>query len=74
MTHMMNIVRLQITLDDVQPLVMRRVAARLRLRLDRRHAVIRAAMGWTDSHLTDSHLWEFRAGGAGWGYSRSRLG
>lgn len=57
-----DIVRLKITLDDVEPLVMRRVAVRIGIRLDRLHAVIQAAMGWTNAHL-----WEFRAGGTGWG-------
>ena len=39
--------------------------ARLRIILndvDRLHEVVQAAMGWTDTHL-----YEFRAGGAGWG-------
>ncbi len=34
----------------------------LKLRLDRLHDVIQAAMGWTDTHL-----YEFRVGDAGWG-------
>ena len=41
---------------------MRHIEVPLKSRLDRLHEVIQAAMGWTDSHL-----WEFRAGGAGWG-------
>lgn len=57
-----DIVRLKVTLDDVEPLVMRRIVVRIGIRLDRLHAVIQAAMGWTNSHL-----WEFRAGGSGWG-------
>lgn len=53
---------LKITLDDVQPSVMRRVVVPADMRLDRLHLVIQSAMGWTNSHL-----YEFRIGGAGWG-------
>jgi hypothetical protein len=48
--------------DDVEPKVMRRVEVPLSIRLDRLHAVLQAALGWTNSHL-----WELRAGGTGWG-------
>ena len=57
-----SIVRLKITLDDVKPVVMRRITVRFGVRLDRLHTIVQAAMGWTNSHL-----WEFRAGGTGWG-------
>ncbi len=57
----MNIARLKITLDDVQPKVLRRVEVPFDLRLDRLHLVIQAAMGWTNSHL-----YEFRIGDIGW--------
>ncbi|MBV9511441.1 MAG: plasmid pRiA4b ORF-3 family protein [Caulobacteraceae bacterium] len=53
---------LKITLDDVEPTVMRRVVVPADIRLDRLHLIIQAAMGWTNSHL-----YEFRIGGAGWG-------
>jgi hypothetical protein len=53
---------LKITLDDVEPTVMRRIVVPADIRLDRLHLVIQAAMGWTNSHL-----YEFRIGGAGWG-------
>lgn len=53
---------LKITLDDVRPTVMRRIVVPANIRLDRLHLVIQAAMGWTNSHL-----YEFRIGGAGWG-------
>jgi hypothetical protein len=56
------IARLKITLDDVEPAVQRRVEVPLNIRLDRLHLVFQAAMGWTNSHL-----YEIRAGGAGWG-------
>lgn len=62
MTSRTDLARLKITLDDVEPVVLRRVVVRLGIRLDRLHAVMQAAMGWTNSHL-----WEFRARGTGWG-------
>ena len=43
-------------------MVLRRIEVPLGIRLDRLHLVIQAAMGWTDSHL-----YEIRAGDAGWG-------
>ena len=55
------IARLKVTLEDVEPAVMRRLDVPLRIRLDRLHLVLQAAMGWTNSHL-----YEFRAGGASW--------
>lgn len=41
---------------------MRQIEVPLKIRLDRLHEVVQAAMGWSDTHL-----YEFRAGGAGWG-------
>lgn len=41
---------------------MRRITVRFGVRLARLHKIIQAAMGWSSSHL-----WEFRAGGTGWG-------
>jgi hypothetical protein len=55
-------IRLKITLDDVKPVVMRRVVVPIAIRLDRLHAVMQATMGWTNSHL-----WEFRVGETGFG-------
>ena len=57
-----SIARLKITLDDVEPMVLRRIEVPLAIRLDRLHLVIQAAMGWTDSHL-----YEIRTGDVGWG-------
>lgn len=57
-----TIARLKITLDDIEPAVVRRVEVPFNVRLDRLHLVLQAAMGWTNSHL-----YEIRAGGAGWG-------
>ena len=62
MTSSPPIARLKITLDEVEPAVVRRLEVPLDLRLDRLHLVLQAALGWTNSHL-----WEFRAGDLGWG-------
>ena len=56
------IARLRIILNDVDPQPMRQIEVPLKIRLDRLHEVVQAAMGWTDTHL-----YEFHAGGAGWG-------
>jgi Plasmid pRiA4b ORF-3-like protein len=53
---------LRVTLDDVEPKVMRRIVVPANIRLDRLHLIIQAVMGWTNSHL-----YEFRIGDAGWG-------
>ena len=45
------IARLNITLDDVKPAVLRRVEVPFNIRLDRLHLAIQAAMGWTNTHL-----------------------
>ena len=57
-----TIARLKITLDDVEPGVLRRIEVPLSLRLDRLHLTIQAAMSWTNSHL-----YEIRARDVGWG-------
>jgi hypothetical protein len=56
-----TIARLKITLDDVKPVVLRRVEVPFDIKLDRLHLTIQAAMGWTNSHL-----YELRAGDVGW--------
>jgi hypothetical protein len=56
-----TIARLKITLNRVKPAVVRRVEVPFDIRLDRLHATIQAAMGWTNSHL-----YEIRAGDVGW--------
>ena len=56
------VARLKVTLSDVEPQVLRRFDVPLKIKLHRLHDVIQAAMGWTDSHL-----YEFRAGGSDWG-------
>ena len=47
---------LRIELEDIEPLIWRRVAVRTSMNLKAVHSVIQAAMGWLDSHL-----WEFTA-------------
>jgi len=59
---MTEIARLRITLNDVEPQAMRQIEVPLKIRLDRLHEVVQVAMGWTNTHL-----YEFRAGAAGWG-------
>jgi Plasmid pRiA4b ORF-3-like protein len=56
-----GIARLKITLDDVKPVVLRRVDVPFDIKLDRLHLTIQAAMRWTNSHL-----YELRAGDVGW--------
>jgi hypothetical protein len=60
--RMTLVARLKVTLSDVEPQVLRRFDVPLKIKLSRLHDVIQAAMGWTDTHL-----YEFRAGGVGWG-------
>ena len=55
-------VRIQVTLKEVKPEVMRRLVVPVNLRLDRLHLTLQAAFGWTNSHL-----FEFHAGEARWG-------
>ena len=59
------VARLKVTLSDVEPEVLRRFDVPLKIKLNRLHDVIQAAMGWTDTHL-----YEFRAAGVGWGVPR----
>jgi hypothetical protein len=55
-------VRINVTIKDVKPEVMRRLVVPVTLRLDRLHLTLQAAFGWTNSHL-----FEFHAGEARWG-------
>jgi hypothetical protein len=56
------VVRLKMVLGDVTPKVERWLVVPQKIRLDRLHDVIQAAMGWTNSHL-----WEFRTKDCEWG-------
>lgn len=57
-----QIARLKITLDRVEPTVMRRVVVPLSIRLDRLHTLLQVAMGWSGSHL-----WAILARDIEWG-------
>ena len=59
MTGPDEIAVLRIELEDIEPLIWRRVAMPISMNLKALHRVIQAAMGWLDYHL-----WEFTAGGA----------
>ncbi|HYA74274.1 MAG TPA: plasmid pRiA4b ORF-3 family protein [Roseiarcus sp.] len=57
-----TILRLKVTLDDVEPKVLRRIEVPADIKLDRLHLTLQAALGWTNSHL-----FEIRARDTGWG-------
>lgn len=54
---MSDIARLKITLDEVEPVVLRKIEVPLDIKLDKLHGIVQAAMGWEDYHL-----YEFRVG------------
>jgi hypothetical protein len=56
MTTSDDIAILRIELEDIEPLIWRRVAVRTSMTLKALHSVIQATMGWLDCHL-----WEFSA-------------
>ena len=58
----MIILRLRVTLEDVEPIALRRIEVPETMRLDRLHLVLQAAMPWQNYHL-----WEFEAGKTRWG-------
>jgi hypothetical protein len=57
-----SILRLRVTLEDIEPTVLRRIEIPEAMRLDRLHLVLQAAMPWQNYHL-----WECDAGGTRWG-------
>jgi hypothetical protein len=57
-----TIVRLKVTLNDVEPKVLRRIEVPADIKLDRLHLILQAALGWTNSHL-----YEIRAKDVGFG-------
>ena len=63
------IARLKVTLEDVEPAVVRRLEVPFGIRLDRLHAVLQASLGWSNSHF-----WEFRAADVGWGIPDQQWG
>jgi hypothetical protein len=58
----MTIARLKITLDDVEPIVVRRIEVPFDIKLSDLHLVIQHAMPWWNYHL-----YEFRARNHRWG-------
>ena len=59
------IARLKVTLDYVEPLVMRRIEVPVDIRLDRLHLALQAAMGWETYHLWEFHVRSVRFGPPG---------
>jgi len=57
------IARLKVTLDHVEPKVLRRIEVPADIKLDRLHLTLQAALGWTNSHL-----YEIRAKDVGFGF------
>ena len=57
-----GIAHLKLTLDEVEPPVLRRIEVPLTIRLDRLHSALQAAMGWTDSHLYEIRVRDVRWG------------
>lgn len=57
-----SVLQLRITLEDVRPVIWRRLLVPGGVRLNRLHDMFQAAMGWTDSHLH-----QFRIEGARYG-------
>ena len=57
-----RVLQLRITLEEIRPVIWRRVLVPGRVRLNRLHDMFQAAMGWTDSHLH-----QFRVDGALYG-------
>ena len=57
-----TIARIKVTLNDVEPEILRRIEVPFDIRLDRLHLTIQAAMGWTNTHL-----YEIRGRDVGWG-------
>ena len=62
MSRVDDVAVLRIELEDIEPLIWRRVAVRTSMNLKAVHRVIQAAMGWLDYHL-----WEFAANGQKYG-------
>lgn len=62
MTAASSIARLEVTLDDVEPAVVRCLDVPLDIRLDRLHLTLQSAFGWMGGHL-----WEFHVREVEWG-------
>jgi hypothetical protein len=57
-----SVLRLRVTLEDIEPTVIRRLEVPETMRLDRLHLVLQAAMPWQTYHL-----WKVQAGETRWG-------
>ncbi len=58
----MTAATIKVTLDDVEPKVVRRTEASFAIRLERLHLILQAALGWSNSHP-----YEIQVADAGWG-------
>jgi hypothetical protein len=59
---MVDVARLRVEIDEVEPRVVRRVEVPLSIRLDDLHFVLQIAIGWQNCHP-----FEFRIGDEAWG-------
>ncbi len=58
----MRIIEIKVTLNDIEPKVIRILQVPADIRLDRLHLTLQAALGWTNSHL-----YMFEAARTTWG-------
>jgi len=56
-----SIARPNVTLDDVEPTVMRRLEVQLAMTKDRLHIVLKVILGWTNSHPYEFRIKELWA-------------
>ena len=60
-----NAVQIYVALEDIEPLVWRRLVVPLSTTLAQLHQILQAVMGWTDSHLHQFEIGGLRYGDAG---------
>ena len=58
----MTVARLKVTLDDVEPKVLRRIEVPADIKINRLHLILQAALGWTNSHLYEIRVKDVRYG------------
>ena len=58
----MTVARLKVTLDDVEPKVVRRIEVPADIKLDQLHLILQAALGWMNSHLYEIRIQDARYG------------
>src|SRR6266849_2543272 len=61
-TAPISIFQLKVSLEDTRPLIWRRILVPSNFTLDKLHAVLQEAMGWTNSHLHQFTLHDRRIG------------